>query len=79
MMQDVADLRNNNWVPRREDNYPKTVDQIHREAADQEKKTQLKIKMAKQEKKLQRGGYSLCYPSVTTFIMGNNLEVGQYG
>ncbi|XP_067048900.1 eukaryotic translation initiation factor 4 gamma 1-like isoform X2 [Acropora muricata] len=55
MMQDIVDLRNNNWVPRREDNNPKTIDQIHKEAADQAKKTQIKIQMAKQERKLQRG------------------------
>ncbi|KAK2557679.1 Eukaryotic translation initiation factor 4 gamma 1 [Acropora cervicornis] len=55
MMQDIMDLRNNNWVPRREDNNPKTIDQIHKEAADQAKKTQIKIQMAKQERKLQRG------------------------
>ncbi|XP_044171026.1 eukaryotic translation initiation factor 4 gamma 3-like isoform X2 [Acropora millepora] len=56
MMQDIVDLRNNNWVPRREDNNLKTIDQIHKEAADQAKKTQIKIQMAKQERKLQRGG-----------------------
>ncbi|XP_044171027.1 eukaryotic translation initiation factor 4 gamma 1-like isoform X3 [Acropora millepora] len=54
MMQDIVDLRNNNWVPRREDNNLKTIDQIHKEAADQAKKTQIKIQMAKQERKLQR-------------------------
>ncbi|XP_027039827.1 eukaryotic translation initiation factor 4 gamma 3-like isoform X3 [Pocillopora damicornis] len=52
MMQDIVDLRNNNWVPRREDNNPKTIDQIHKEAADAAKKTQLMIQMAKQDKKL---------------------------
>lgn len=52
MMQDIVDLRGNNWVPRREDNNPKTIDQIHKEAADAAKKTQLMIQMAKQDKKL---------------------------
>ncbi|KAK6174828.1 hypothetical protein SNE40_013400 [Patella caerulea] len=33
MLQDVIDLRLCNWVPRREDNNPKTIDQIHKEAA----------------------------------------------
>ena len=55
MMQDIVDLRNNGWVPRREDNNPKTIDQIHKEAADEAKKTQMMIQMAKQDKKL-RGG-----------------------
>ena len=79
MMQDIVDLRNNNWVPRCDDNNPKTIDQIHREPADQEKKTQLKIQMARQEKKLQRGVYSLCHPLVKTFMMGKNSEVDRYG
>ena len=74
MMQDIVDLRDNNWVPRREDNNPKTIDKIHKEAADQAKKTQVKIQMAKQEKKLQRGGYRLC----RTLMMGKNLAVDQY-
>ena len=53
MMQDIVELRSKDWVPRREDNNPKTIDQIHKEAADQAKKMQLKIQMAKQDKKLQ--------------------------
>ncbi|XP_076315206.1 eukaryotic translation initiation factor 4 gamma 1-like isoform X2 [Tachypleus tridentatus] len=32
MLQDVIDLRQNNWVSRREDDNPKTIDQIHLEA-----------------------------------------------
>ena len=57
-MLDIVDLRNNDWVPRREDNNPKTIDQIHKEAADQAKKTQIMIQMAKQDKKTSRGEYS---------------------
>ena len=56
MMQDIVDLRISDWVPRREDNNPKTIDQIHKEAAEKEKKTQMLLQMAKQEKKQQRGG-----------------------
>ena len=77
MMEDIVDLRNNNWVPRRDNNNPKKIDQIHKEAAHQAKK--LKKLMARREKKLQRGGYSLCHPSITTFRMGKNLKVHQYG
>ncbi|KAM7445324.1 regulation of mRNA cap binding [Porites harrisoni] len=56
MMQDVVDLRDNGWVPRREDNNPKTIDQIHKEAADEAKKAQLRIQMDKQQdKKMPRG------------------------
>ena len=76
MMQDIVDLRNNNWVPRRQqDNNPKTIDQIHKEAADQARKTQIKIQIAKQERKLQRGAYRLC----RALMMGKNLEVDQFG
>ncbi|XP_068699668.1 eukaryotic translation initiation factor 4 gamma 1-like isoform X2 [Montipora foliosa] len=56
MMQDIVDLRSNGWVPRREDNNPKTIDQIHREAADQAKKTQMAIQIARQDRRLQQRG-----------------------
>jgi len=32
MIQDVIDLRKSQWKPRREDNNPKTIEQIHKEA-----------------------------------------------
>nr|XP_042912096.1 eukaryotic translation initiation factor 4 gamma 3 isoform X5 [Parasteatoda tepidariorum] len=32
VLQDVIDLKRNGWVPRREENNPKTIDQIHKEA-----------------------------------------------
>ncbi|XP_075212350.1 eukaryotic translation initiation factor 4 gamma 3-like isoform X3 [Lycorma delicatula] len=32
MLQDVIDLKHNRWVPRRDDNNPKTIDQIQRDA-----------------------------------------------
>ncbi|XP_022249627.1 eukaryotic translation initiation factor 4 gamma 3-like isoform X2 [Limulus polyphemus] len=41
MLQDVIDLRQNNWVPRREDNNPKTIDQIHWEAEKEAQQQQL--------------------------------------
>jgi len=57
MMQDIMDLGENNWVPRREDNNPKTIDQIHKEAAEKAKKTQMEVQMAKQQDKKLRGGF----------------------
>ncbi|XP_055958562.1 eukaryotic translation initiation factor 4 gamma 1-like isoform X2 [Patella vulgata] len=39
MLQDVIDLRSCNWVPRREDNNPKTIDQIHKEDAKESEQT----------------------------------------
>ena len=41
MLQDVIDLRRNNWKPRREKAGPKTLDQIHKEA--EREKTQAKL------------------------------------
>ncbi|KAL3861767.1 hypothetical protein ACJMK2_007788 [Sinanodonta woodiana] len=35
MLQDVIELRQGKWVPRRDDNNPKTIDQIHREVAQE--------------------------------------------
>jgi hypothetical protein len=32
MFQDLAELRKNNWVPRREENTPKTIGEVHAEA-----------------------------------------------
>ena len=42
LMQDVIDLRNANWVKRREETGPKMIDQIHKDA----KKEEIKIKLA---------------------------------
>ncbi|XP_068754238.1 eukaryotic translation initiation factor 4 gamma 1-like isoform X2 [Montipora capricornis] len=56
MMQDIVDLRSNGWVPRRELNNPKTIHQIYREAADQAKKTQMAIQIARQDKRLRQRG-----------------------
>ncbi|KAG7456996.1 hypothetical protein MATL_G00241910 [Megalops atlanticus] len=42
MLQDVLDLRQNNWVPRRGDQGPKTIDQIHKEAELEEHREQIK-------------------------------------
>ncbi|KAL5490844.1 hypothetical protein EMCRGX_G016035 [Ephydatia muelleri] len=40
VLQDVVDLRDNQWVPRkRQDTEVKTIDQIHREAEDEEQMT----------------------------------------
>lgn len=36
MLQDVIDLRKNDWVPRREMDNPKTIDQINREIEKKE-------------------------------------------
>uniref|UniRef100_A0A667YPJ2 Eukaryotic translation initiation factor 4 gamma, 1a n=1 Tax=Myripristis murdjan TaxID=586833 RepID=A0A667YPJ2_9TELE len=43
MLQDVLDLRRSNWVPRRGDQGPKTIDQIHKEAEMEEHREQIKV------------------------------------
>uniref|UniRef100_H3CGR0 Eukaryotic translation initiation factor 4 gamma, 1a n=1 Tax=Tetraodon nigroviridis TaxID=99883 RepID=H3CGR0_TETNG len=43
MLQDVLDLRTNNWVPRRADQGPKTIDQIHKEAEMEEQREHIKV------------------------------------
>ncbi|GIZ01410.1 eukaryotic translation initiation factor 4 gamma 3 [Caerostris extrusa] len=41
MLQDIIDLRKNDWIPRRIENIPKTVDEIRREAAFEAQKQML--------------------------------------
>uniref|UniRef100_A0A8C7UE89 Eukaryotic translation initiation factor 4 gamma 1 n=1 Tax=Oncorhynchus mykiss TaxID=8022 RepID=A0A8C7UE89_ONCMY len=43
MLQDVLDLRRNTWVPRRGEQGPKTIDQIHKEAELEEHREVLKV------------------------------------
>uniref|UniRef100_A0A3Q0S2K1 Eukaryotic translation initiation factor 4 gamma, 1a n=1 Tax=Amphilophus citrinellus TaxID=61819 RepID=A0A3Q0S2K1_AMPCI len=59
MLQDVLDLRKNNWVPRRGDQGPKTIDQIHKEAEMEEHREQIKVQqqlMSKKESGGRMGG-----------------------
>lgn len=51
MLQDVLDLRKSNWVPRRGDQGPKTIDQIHKEAEMEEHREQMKVQQALISKK----------------------------
>ncbi|KAM6918614.1 eukaryotic translation initiation factor 4 gamma 1a [Xenentodon cancila] len=56
MLQDVLDLRKNNWVPRRGDQGPKTIDQIHKEAELEEHREQIKVQQQLMSKKESGGG-----------------------
>ncbi|XP_051966667.1 eukaryotic translation initiation factor 4 gamma 1-like isoform X2 [Xyrauchen texanus] len=56
MLQDVLDLRRNNWVPRRGDLGPKTIEQIHKEAELEEHREQAKVQQQLLSKKDGRGG-----------------------
>ncbi|XP_059389520.1 eukaryotic translation initiation factor 4 gamma 1-like, partial [Carassius carassius] len=51
MLQDVLDLRRNNWVPRRGDLGPKTIEQIHKEAELEEHREQVKVQQQLLSKK----------------------------
>ncbi|KAK3534830.1 hypothetical protein QTP86_026435 [Hemibagrus guttatus] len=59
MLQDVLDLRRNNWVPRRGDLGPKTIDQIHKEAELEEHREHIKVQqqlLSKKDSSRGRGG-----------------------
>uniref|UniRef100_A0A673NLZ8 W2 domain-containing protein n=1 Tax=Sinocyclocheilus rhinocerous TaxID=307959 RepID=A0A673NLZ8_9TELE len=56
MLQDVLDLRRNNWVPRRGDQGPKTIEQIHKEAELEEHREQVKVQQQLLSKKGSAGG-----------------------
>ncbi|XP_013881883.1 eukaryotic translation initiation factor 4 gamma 1 [Austrofundulus limnaeus] len=56
MLQDVLDLRRNNWVPRRGDQGPKTIDQIHKDAELEEHREQMKVQQALISRKDSSGG-----------------------
>ena len=58
MLRDLVELRDNKWVPRREDNYnPKTIDQIHKEAQmEKMQKQRLAAQMPVKDNKQKKGG-----------------------
>uniref|UniRef100_A0A087XTV0 Eukaryotic translation initiation factor 4 gamma, 1a n=1 Tax=Poecilia formosa TaxID=48698 RepID=A0A087XTV0_POEFO len=58
MLQDVLDLRRNNWVPRRGEQGPKTIDQIHKDAEMEEHREQIKVQQQLQSKKDNRGPHT---------------------
>ncbi|XP_062857043.1 eukaryotic translation initiation factor 4 gamma 1-like [Trichomycterus rosablanca] len=43
MIQDVLDLRKNNWIPRKGDQGPKTIKEVHKDAKLEENTEQLKV------------------------------------
>ncbi|KAL3861768.1 hypothetical protein ACJMK2_007789 [Sinanodonta woodiana] len=56
MLQDVIELRQVKWVPRRDDNNPKTIDQIHQEVA-QEAQDRAIFVQTLQQVKTQKGSH----------------------
>ncbi|XP_076833025.1 eukaryotic translation initiation factor 4 gamma 1 isoform X1 [Brachyhypopomus gauderio] len=59
MLQDVIDLRRNTWVPRRGDQGPKTIEQIHKDAEMEEHREHIKVQQQLLSKKEPRGGVGL--------------------
>ncbi|MBN3296655.1 IF4G1 factor, partial [Amia calva] len=51
LLQDVLDLRRDNWVPRRGDQGPKTIDQVHKEAELEAHHEQIKVQQQLMSKK----------------------------
>ncbi|XP_061456764.1 eukaryotic translation initiation factor 4 gamma 3 isoform X1 [Rhineura floridana] len=55
MLQDVIDLRQCNWVSRRADQGPKTIEQIHKEAKIEEQEEQRKVQQLMTKEKRRPG------------------------
>merc|ERR1719193_2547100 len=51
MLMDVVELRKCNWVPRRDDNAPKTIDQIRKQAEREEQELLAKLAESKQKER----------------------------
>ncbi|CAH1141154.1 unnamed protein product [Phyllotreta striolata] len=56
MLQDVIDLRNSKWVPRRQDLNPKMIDQIQKEAEQEQMNIQMMNSVPMTPRKDERGG-----------------------
>ena len=52
-LQDLCELRKNAWVPRREENNPKTIDQIRREVQMEEISRQQAVRRQQREQAAQ--------------------------
>jgi translation initiation factor 4G len=55
MIEDVVDLRKRRWEPRREDNNPKTIDQIHREIQEEQEEQELERKLNNPQSRRPKG------------------------
>uniref|UniRef100_A0A8C0KNU3 Eukaryotic translation initiation factor 4 gamma 3 n=1 Tax=Canis lupus dingo TaxID=286419 RepID=A0A8C0KNU3_CANLU len=60
MLQDVIDLRLCNWVSRRADQGPKTIEQIHKEAKIEEQEEQRKVQQLMTKEKRRTGEDMFC-------------------
>lgn len=53
MLRDVCEMRKNNWVPRRKDNAPKTIAEIHLEAQEEKDRQAIELQRMSQENRQQ--------------------------
>ncbi|ESO11029.1 hypothetical protein HELRODRAFT_97190 [Helobdella robusta] len=75
MMLDVIDLRKSGWVPRRENN-PKTIDQIHQEAKQEEEERQQKAAMFDQAQRKKQAEHRFNQPNMMSQSSNNIKEDG---
>jgi hypothetical protein len=78
MIQDVVDLRKTGWKPRREDNNPKTIDQIHREVHKEREEQERKLNNQRFQGPmdgLSRDGRMAAEAVVMMTVIGNNLVI----
>ena len=70
MLRDVIELRQNKWIPRREENYnPKTIDQIHKEAQMEKMQEQrLAAQLPAKDNKHKKGGPGNTYILITVIL-----------
>uniref|UniRef100_A0A670J6Q8 Eukaryotic translation initiation factor 4 gamma 3 n=1 Tax=Podarcis muralis TaxID=64176 RepID=A0A670J6Q8_PODMU len=76
MLQDVIDLRQCNWVSRRADQGPKTIEQIHKEAKIEEQEEQRKVQqlMTKEKRRpgvqrVEEGGWNTVQGAKNTRVL----------
>uniref|UniRef100_A0A3B3WGU4 Eukaryotic translation initiation factor 4 gamma, 3a n=1 Tax=Poecilia mexicana TaxID=48701 RepID=A0A3B3WGU4_9TELE len=72
MLQDVIDLRLHNWVSRRADSGPKTIEQIHKEAKIEEQEEQRKVHQQLLSKDSKRRPGQSCKETWNTVPMTKN-------
>ncbi|XP_061105678.1 eukaryotic translation initiation factor 4 gamma 1-like [Conger conger] len=57
MLQDITDLRQNNWAPRSADQGPKTISQVHKDAELETQQERSKVQQQIKTKNLDQHGY----------------------
>ena len=68
MLQDLKDLRRSNWVARRILDAPKTIDEIHEEAKQEEIQMQMAHQQAAQKRLMNKGSVHSDTSNPSTFL-----------